>query len=88
MRRVRALARHLEGGGYGRATPARGFAGAAPERPKVALIVGAGDATGGAIARRFAKDGFTVCAVRRNGDKLAGLVEGIKASGGSAVAYG
>ena len=37
----------------------------------VALVVGAGDATGGAIARRFARGGYTVCATRRNRDKLA-----------------
>ncbi len=28
----------------------------------VALVIGAGDATGGAIARRFAAGGYTVCA--------------------------
>ena len=28
---------------------------------KVALIIGAGDATGGAIARRFAREGFVAC---------------------------
>ena len=26
---------------------------------KVALVIGAGDATGGAIARRFAREGYT-----------------------------
>ena len=31
----------------------------------VALIVGAGDATGGAIAKRFAKAGFQVVVTRR-----------------------
>jgi NAD(P)-dependent dehydrogenase (short-subunit alcohol dehydrogenase family) len=44
----------------------------------VALIVGAGDATGGAIARRFARGGYTVCATRRSLDKLQPLVEQIK----------
>ena len=48
----------------------------------VALIVGAGDATGGAIARRFARGGYTVCASRRSLDKLQPLVEQIKAEGG------
>ena len=33
--------------------------------PPVALVVGAGDATGGAVARRFARGGYTVCATRR-----------------------
>ena len=34
--------------------------------PGVALIVGAGVATGSAIARRFAREGFTICATRRD----------------------
>ena len=89
MRRIHTLARHLAGGRALAPTPIRGLASSAPDsRAPVALIVGAGDATGGAIARRFARDGFTVCAVRRNGDKLAGLVDEIEASGGSALAYG
>jgi NAD(P)-dependent dehydrogenase (short-subunit alcohol dehydrogenase family) len=50
----------------------------------VALIVGAGDATGGAIARRFAKGGYTVCATRRSLDKLQPLIDQIKADGGQA----
>jgi NAD(P)-dependent dehydrogenase (short-subunit alcohol dehydrogenase family) len=32
---------------------------------KAALVVGAGDATGGAIARRFAREGFIACVTRR-----------------------
>ena len=32
---------------------------------KVVLVVGAGDATGGAIAKRFAKEGFVACVTRR-----------------------
>lgn len=53
----------------------------------VALIVGAGDHIGAAIARRFAAGGFTVCMGRRNGDKLAPLVEEIEAAGGRALGY-
>ena len=34
----------------------------------VAVVIGAGDATGGAIARRFAREGFTLCVTRRNAD--------------------
>lgn len=56
--------------------------------PKAALVVGAGDATGGAIARRFAREGFTACVVRRHEDKLASLVERIEADGGRARAFG
>ncbi|MEO5669191.1 MAG: SDR family oxidoreductase [Ramlibacter sp.] len=53
---------------------------------KVALIVGAGDATGGAVARRFARGGYTVCATRRSLDKLQPVLEQIRADGG--VAHG
>jgi NAD(P)-dependent dehydrogenase (short-subunit alcohol dehydrogenase family) len=53
----------------------------------VALIVGAGDATGGAIARRFARGGYTVCASRRSLDKLQPLVEQIEAEGGKAHGF-
>jgi NAD(P)-dependent dehydrogenase (short-subunit alcohol dehydrogenase family) len=53
-----------------------------------ALVIGAGDALGSAIARRFAREGFTACVVRRNGDKLAPLVETIRAAGGDAVPFG
>jgi len=51
---------------------------------KIALIIGAGDSLGGSIAKRFAQDGFEVCVGRRNGDKLAPLVEQISAAGGVA----
>ena len=47
---------------------------------KAALVVGAGDATGGAIARRFAREGFTVCVTRRNTEKLQPLVARIEAA--------
>lgn len=53
-----------------------------------ALIVGAGDATGGAIARRFAREGYTACVTRRSADKLVPLVERIQAEGGQARAFG
>jgi NAD(P)-dependent dehydrogenase (short-subunit alcohol dehydrogenase family) len=55
---------------------------------RVALVIGAGDATGGAVARRFAREGFTACVTRRNGDKLAPLVERIEREGGTARAFG
>jgi NAD(P)-dependent dehydrogenase (short-subunit alcohol dehydrogenase family) len=53
---------------------------------RAALIIGAGDATGGAIARRFAREGYVACVARRNAEKLAPLVQMIEASGGRAVA--
>ncbi len=53
----------------------------------VALIVGAGDFIGSAIARRFAAEGYVVCMGRRNGDKLAPLVEEIGKNGGEAHGF-
>lgn len=55
---------------------------------KVALVVGAGDATGGAIARRFAREGYVACVTRRSADKLSPLVDEIVAAGGRARAFG
>jgi len=55
---------------------------------KAILVIGAGDATGGAIARRFAREGYVACVTRRNADKLAPLVEQIRAAGGEAHAFG
>ena len=48
---------------------------------KVALIIGAGDAIGSAIARKFAAEGLTIYAVRRNAGKLAPLIDEISATG-------
>lgn len=50
---------------------------------RAALIIGAGDATGGAIARAFAADGLIACVNRRprHADQLDGLVESIRAAG-------
>ncbi|WP_455288865.1 SDR family oxidoreductase [Cupriavidus necator] len=55
---------------------------------KAVLVIGAGDATGGAIARRFAREGYIACVTRRNADKLAPLVAQIEAEGGVAHAFG
>ena len=54
---------------------------------KVALVIGAGDSTGGAVARRFAREGFFVCVTRRHGEKLGPLVQQIEAGGGKARAF-
>ncbi|MEM7434796.1 MAG: SDR family oxidoreductase [Myxococcota bacterium] len=54
----------------------------------VCLVVGAGDFTGGAIARRFAREGFIACVVRRHRDQLTSLVSEIEAEGHRAVAFG
>lgn len=55
---------------------------------KVALVIGAGDATGGAIARRFAREGYVACVTRRTADKLVPLVKQIEAEGGKAHGFG
>jgi NAD(P)-dependent dehydrogenase (short-subunit alcohol dehydrogenase family) len=48
---------------------------------KVVLVIGAGDATGGAIAKRFAREGYIACVTRRSADKLQPLVDSIRAEG-------
>ncbi|MBL8332464.1 MAG: SDR family NAD(P)-dependent oxidoreductase, partial [Rubrivivax sp.] len=55
---------------------------------KAALIVGAGDATGGAIARRFAREGYVTCVTRRFASRLEKLVERIRDEGGLVHAFG
>lgn len=55
---------------------------------RAALIVGAGDSTGGAIARRFAREGYVACVTRRHAEKLQPLVAQIEAGGGRARAFG
>jgi NAD(P)-dependent dehydrogenase (short-subunit alcohol dehydrogenase family) len=52
------------------------------------VVIGAGESTGGAIAKRFAREGYTACLVRRNGAELAPLVAEIEAAGGAARPYG
>ncbi|MGA2292950.1 SDR family NAD(P)-dependent oxidoreductase, partial [Bradyrhizobium sp.] len=47
----------------------------------VAILVGAGDAIGAAVARRFAEGGYTVCICRRDAAKSQGLVDELKAAG-------
>ena len=57
------------------------------ERRKAVLVVGAGDATGSAIARRFAREGYVACLARRSADKLQPLVAQIRAAGGEAEGF-
>ncbi|MEE8312648.1 MAG: SDR family oxidoreductase [Candidatus Binatia bacterium] len=54
------------------------------DKKPVALIVGAGDYIGAAIARKFANEGYAVCMGRRNGDQLEPLAEEIRTAGGEA----
>jgi len=52
------------------------------KRNATAAIIGAGDYIGAEIAKKFAAEGFTIFAGRRNGDKLAPLVNEIETGGG------
>jgi NAD(P)-dependent dehydrogenase (short-subunit alcohol dehydrogenase family) len=54
---------------------------------KVALLVGAGDAIGASVARRFAKGGYTVCVARRDAAKSQDLVDEMKAQGADVRAF-
>ena len=55
-------------------------------RNATCAVIGAGDYIGGEIAKKFAAEGFTAFAGRRDGAKLEPLVKEIEASGGSIVA--
>jgi len=55
------------------------------KRNATAAVIGAGDFIGAAIAKKFAAEGFTIFAGRRNADKLAPLVADIEAAGGAIV---
>ena len=54
---------------------------------KVVLVIGAGDATGGAIAKRFAREVYVACVTRRSAEKLQPLVDEIRAAGGEAHGF-
>jgi NAD(P)-dependent dehydrogenase (short-subunit alcohol dehydrogenase family) len=56
---------------------------------KAALVIGAGDATGGAIAKAFAAEGYIACVNRRprHADKLNALAQSIRDSGFAAKAF-
>ena len=56
-------------------------------KSKVCLVIGAGDATGGAVAKRFAREGYVVCVTRRTLEKLQPLLETIHQSGGLAHGF-
>lgn len=57
------------------------------ETAKVALVVGAGDALGSAIASRFARGGYVACLARRDGEKLAPACARIRDAGGQAHGF-
>ncbi len=52
------------------------------------LVIGAGDATGGAVARRFAREGYIACVTRRSVEKLQDLKQQIESAGGTCHAFG
>src|SRR6476619_514185 len=56
------------------------------KRNATVAVIGAGDYIGGEIAKKFAAEGFTVFAGRRDGAKLEPLVRDIEVTGGSIVA--
>ena len=55
------------------------------KRNATVAVIGAGDYIGAEIAKKFASEGFTVFAGRRDGAKLEPLVREIEAAGGSVV---
>src|ERR1700712_3175311 len=55
------------------------------KRNATVAVIGAGDYIGSEIAKKFAAEGFTVFAGRRDGAKLEPLVKEIEATGGRIV---
>src|SRR6201996_1964521 len=53
------------------------------KRNATAAVIGAGDYIGAEIVKKFAPEGFTVFAGRRNGEKLEPLVKEVEAAGGT-----
>jgi len=53
----------------------------------VALLIGAGDAIGAAVARRFAEGGYKVCIARRDAAKSQKLVDELTAEGRDVHAF-
>jgi NAD(P)-dependent dehydrogenase (short-subunit alcohol dehydrogenase family) len=53
------------------------------KRNATAAVIGAGDYIGAEIAKKFAAEGFSIFAGRRNGEKLAPLVKDIEDAGGT-----
>lgn len=60
------------------------------QKPSVCLVIGAGDDTGSAIAKAFAREGYTAVLVRRPRHQAAleDMAAAIRAEGGKAVAMG
>jgi NAD(P)-dependent dehydrogenase (short-subunit alcohol dehydrogenase family) len=58
------------------------------KRNATAAVIGAGDFIGAAIAKKFAAEGFSIFAGRRNADKLAPLVAAVETAGGEIIGRG
>lgn len=58
------------------------------KRNTTCAVIGAGDYIGSAIARRFAREGYTVFAGRRTADKLQALKSEIESEGGACEVRG
>jgi len=58
------------------------------QRNATCAVIGAGDYIGAAIAKRFARESYTVFAGRRTADKLATLKSEIEAEGGACETRG
>ena len=58
------------------------------KRNATCAVVGAGDFIGAAIAKRFAREGYTIFAGRRTAEKLERLTAEIETEGGTCVARG
>ena len=55
---------------------------------KAIIVIGAGDALGGAIAKRFAREGYAAVIVRRHAEQLEALTRAIGEAGGEAHPIG
>jgi NAD(P)-dependent dehydrogenase (short-subunit alcohol dehydrogenase family) len=55
---------------------------------RAVLVMGAGDGLGGAVARRFAREGYHACVVRRRAEELGPLCEAIRSAGGAVSPFG
>jgi NAD(P)-dependent dehydrogenase (short-subunit alcohol dehydrogenase family) len=51
-----------------------------PNLKGVCLVVGAGDSLGGAVARRFSREGYNVALSRRSENSLSSFVSSIESS--------